>query len=227
MSLIQNPAYYGLVKQSGPWAETQQDKLFGQKPYKYTPNNSVTQPYIVKVSSSSPYESYVSQSIIYNATIDPVYVSQGKIKRGRVVRAKKVALVDSNGNLINPSDSYFLNKFGSELRHNNAQALSQVYGAVGDLVGKGIDPVQMAEEANEAEPNKPLHRPSSIGSSIINGIGNVTLGSDIVMAEPIVDRGAQLDANMIGADVDVPYGDDDDDYKQAESLISSLASLID
>ncbi len=184
MALAQ-PFFYGLVKQVGPWAQTKQDRLLGQKPYSYTPNHSVTDIYTVKAVNPIPYEQYSTKGIIYDATLSPVTVNAGKPARGTIKRAKKVVLVDSMGRVVNPTDSYFLNKYMGEMRQQAAAstvATERGFGGVADLVSEG--------------PDSPAGSRMSVSTSAeVRGaqvdLGDLGLNLEPIEVEPVVDRGAQ------------------------------------
>lgn len=192
-----NPYYYGLVKQIGPWKTTKQDILRGQKLYKYTPNEETENPYTMKSGNGQLYETYSSQGLIYDAATSPVIKNvKGKLKRGKVVRSKKVVqIVDSSGNIIPPTDNYFLNKYMGEMRADNRNQILQ-----SDL-GTGMsDAAMLSAIASTATMNSSSDQTySAISTEVMDAITyDGAIFEDLnIGGEENIDRGAQLNNPIV------------------------------
>ena len=195
-----SPYYYGLVKQIGPWKTTRQDILRAQKPYEYTPNNQIDTPYTMPSGNGSVYAQYSSQGLIYNASTTPVVASFGKLRRGRIVKSKKVAIIGSDGKLVgSPIDSYGMVKF---MDYARAQVQNQTQNST---ISVPLNSFRF-EGFNNAEASRPYHAPQSSLGSVVGQLGNIGLGSDLNMAEEsIVSRYDAKMGSPVGA-VDYPYG---------------------
>lgn len=192
-----NPYYYGLVKQIGPWKTTRQDILRGQKTYQYTPNESIELPYVMKSGNGQLYETYASQGLIYDAATAPVMTVKGKLRRGKIVKAKKVQIIDPSGNVVSPTDNYFLNKYMGEMRSNVRNSIIQ-----SDLGQGQSDVAMMTPRASTVSMDGRPSTNSQIsveGSQQSDGPVFEDLGiegprvdqQDDLAIEEMVDRGAQ------------------------------------
>ncbi len=196
-----NPYYYGLVKQIGPWKTTRQDILRGQKPYQYTPNESTENPYTMKSGNGQLYETYSSQGLIYDAATSPVVTVKGKLRRGRVVRSKKVVqIIDSSGNIVAPTDNYFLNRYMGEMRADNREQILQ-----SDL-GTGMSDAAMmsARVSTATMASASTSSNSAISTDVMDAIpdeGPTFEGLNIA-GEENVDRGAQLNNSIVNDQID-------------------------
>ena len=203
-----NPYYYGLVKQIGPWKTTRQDILRGQKPYQYTPNDQTELPYDMKSGNGHLYSTYASQGLIYDAGTSPVMVSFGKVRKGKITKAKKVVVVDSNGKLVAPTDNYFLNRYMGEIRQ-------EVQGDIleSDLGGGQADMAMMSPRAstasmltasNSAISTDPSQAAMDEGAQDAPLFENLNLNP--IVAEQMVDRGAQAGAQVLNDQIDYIQG---------------------
>jgi hypothetical protein len=201
-----NPYYYGLVKQIGPWKTTREDILRGQKPYQYTPNEETENPYTMKSANSQLYEQYSSQGLIYDAATSPVITAQSprssKLKRGKVVRAKKeVKIVDPSGNIVSPTDNYFLNRYMGEMRGDVQGSIIEA-----DLGGGRND---LAEMASPRASTATMASASSAASSAISEENMSAIPDDgpafedlNIFGEENVDRGAQVNDPVVNDQID-------------------------
>lgn len=201
-----NPYYYGLVKQIGPWKTTRQDILRGQKPYQYTPNESTENPFTMQSANSQLYEQYSSQGLIYDAATAPVITSQAprssKIKRGKVTRAKKqVQIVDPSGNIVAPTDNYFLNRYMGEMRADvqNSIIEADLGGGQNDfasMVSARASTATMASNSNA--PN------SAISTESMDAIPDEAPAfEDLnIFGEENVDRGAQANDGRVNNQIE-------------------------
>jgi len=197
MMATQNPYYYGLVKQIGPWKTTRPDILRGQA-YKYTPNEQTENPYTVKSANSQLYEQYSSQGLIYDARTSPVVTVKGKLRRGKVVRAKKVIeIVDTSGNIVSPTDNYFLNRYMGEMRGSVQNDISVA--SLGSATDVSMMTSYRASTATMAtgSTNTSAISIDSLGLANdpafegLNMEGPRVDEQDDLVAEEMVDRGAQ------------------------------------
>lgn len=211
-----NPYYYGLVKQIGPWKTTRQDILRGQKPYQYTPNEQTELPYTMKAGNGNLYAAYSSQGLIYDAATSPAMVSFGKVRRGKVVRAKKVVVVDSDGKLVAPTDNYFLNRYMGEIRQEVQNDILE-----SDLGGGKSDMASMSQRASTVSMQAPSNSEISVDPSQnamdegdqddplfenLNMEGPRVDQQDDILAEEMVDRGAQNGARVLNDQIDYIQG---------------------
>jgi hypothetical protein len=207
-----NPYYYGLVKQIGPWKTTRQDILRGQKPYQYTPNEQTELPYTMKAGNGELYAAYSSQGLIYDAATSPAIVSFGKVRRGKVTRAKKVVVVDSDGKLVAPTDNYFLNRYMGEIRQEVQNDILE-----SDLGGGKSDMASMSQRASTVSMQAPSNSEISVDPSQnamdegeqddplfenLNMEGPRVDQQDDILAEEMVDRGAQNGATVLNDQID-------------------------
>ena len=204
-----NPYYYGLVKQIGPWKTTRQDILRGQKPYQYTPNEKTEHPYLPKAGNGDMYAAYSSQGLIYDASTSPAIVSFGKVRRGKVVRAKKVVVVDSDGKLVAPTDNYFLNRYMGEIRQEvqNDILESDLGGGQADmsvLASPRASTVSMQAPSNSEISTDPSQNAMDEGAQDEPLFEN--LGLNEVVAEEMVDRGAQNGDRVLNDQIDYIQG---------------------
>lgn len=207
-----NPYYYGLVKQIGPWKTTRQDILRGQKPYQYTPNDQVELPYDMKSGNGHLYSTYASQGLIYDASTSPVMVSFGKVRKGKITRAKKVVVVDSDGKLVAPTDNYFLNRYMGEIRQEVQDDILE-----SDLGGGRSDMASMTATSSNTSMLPPSKSEISVDPSnaamdegdedgpLFENLGldgpRVDQQDDIIIEE-MVDRGAQNGAQIVNDQID-------------------------
>jgi len=201
MMATQNPYYYGLVKQIGPWKTTRPDILRGQT-YKYTPNEQTENPYTVKSANSQLYEQYSSQGLIYDARTSPVVTVKGKLRRGKVVRAKKVIqIVDSSGKIVSPTDNYFLNRYMGEMRgavQNDIRVASlgsatdvsmmTSYRASTATMATGTNASAISIDSSGSDSGGSANDPTFEG---LNMEGPRVDEQDDLVVEEMVDRGAQ------------------------------------
>ena len=204
-----NPYYYGLVKQIGPWKTTRQDILRGQKPYQYTPNEKTELPYNMKAGNGSLYAAYSSQGLIYDAATSPAIVSFGKVRRGKVTRAKKVVVVDSDGKLVAPTDNYFLNRYMGEIRQEvqNDILESDLGGGQADmavLASPRASTVSMQAPSNSEISVDPSQNAMDEGEQ--DGPIFENLGLNEIVAEEMVDRGAQNGARVLNDQIEFIQG---------------------
>lgn len=199
-----NPYYYGLVKQIGPWKTTQQDIFRGQKPYQYTPNQEIELPYTMKSGNGQLYEQYSSQGLIYDAATAPMITQtagrSSKLKRGKVVRAKKqVQIIDPSGNIVAPTDNYFLNRYMGEIRVNVAEAISEA-----DLGGGRNDLAQMASPRASTVSMAASAANSAISSEAMSAIpDDGPAFEDLNLGfEENVDRGAQANNQVVNDQIE-------------------------
>lgn len=205
-----NPYYYGLVKQIGPWKTTRTDILRGQKPYQYTPNEQTELPYTMKAGNGNLYAAYSSQGLIYDASTSPVMVSFGKVRRGKIQKAKKVVVVDSDGKLVAPTDNYFLNRYMGEIRQEVQNDILE-----SDLGGGRADMAMLASPraSTVSMPGGPANSVMSVDPSA-NGMDEgeqdaplfENLGINEIVSEQMVDRGAQNGARVLNDQIDFIQG---------------------
>lgn len=196
-----NPYYYGLVKQIGPWKTTRQDILRGQKIYQYTPNESTENPYTIKSGNGQLYETYSSQGLIYDAATSPVIKVSGKLRRGKVVRSKKIVkIVDSNGNIVAPTDNYFLNRYMGEMRAGNREQIleSDLGTGMSDaaMMSPRVSTVTMASNSTGVSGAMSMESMDAIPE---DGPAFESLN---IVGEENVDRGAQLNNHIVNDQIE-------------------------
>lgn len=223
-----NPYYYGLVKQIGPWKTTARDLKNGQS-YDYTPNNQIDTPYTVSAGNGSVYAQYSSQGLIYDATTSPEYVSRksGKVKRGKVVREKTVALVGADGEPIVNPQTYAMQQFmkyqSTEIISKNKAIAIRGMGTTedGDVLrvstsSKSVIPVPGLAPS----PSSPLHEVKEDNSPTSMALSQMVQGLQVdpeamLTQEEIVSRIPDAEMNSVGP-IDEPYGDVDE-FEQLET----------
>lgn len=198
-----NPYYYGLVKQIGPWKTTRQDMQRGQKPYQYTPNESTELPYTMKSGNGQLYEQYSSQGLIYDAATAPVItVSGGGNKRGKVTRAKKqVKIIDPSGNLVSPTDNYFLKRYMGEMR---GDVNNQIIEA--DLGGGRSDVSMMTRASTTTMASATTAPNSAISTEVMDAIPDDGPAFEDLNFEENVDRGPQLNDPVVNDQIEYIQG---------------------
>lgn len=201
-----NPYYYGLVKQIGPWKTTKEDILRGQKPYQYTPNESTENPFTMKSANSQLYEQYSSQGLIYDAVTSPIITAQtprsSKLKRGKVVRAKKqVQIIDTFGNIVAPTDNYFLDRYMGEMRGDvqNDVAEANLGGGQNDLAA-----MRSPRASTNTMASATSGQPSAISEEDMAAIpDDGPAFEDLnIIGEENVDRGAQVNNAVVNDQIE-------------------------
>lgn len=225
-----NPYYYGLVKQIGPWKTTREDILRGQKPYQYTPNEETENPYTMKSANSQLYEQYSSQGLIYDAATSPVITAQSprssKLKRGKVVRAKKeVKIVDPSGNIVSPTDNYFLNRYMGEMRGDVQESIIE-----SDLGGGQND---LAEMASARASTATMASASTASNSAISEEAMSAIPDDgpafedlNIFGEENIDRGAQVNDPVVNDQIDFVQNLERERMLQAENRRESFKTTM-
>lgn len=204
-----NPYYYGLVKQIGPWKTTARDLMNGQY-YKYTPNEQTEDPYTMAAGNGSVYAQYSSQGLIYDATTTPTIVSGGKLKSGKVVKAKQIMLVGAGGVPVLNPNTYAMEKYMEYNRQAIAAGIkSNSFGTVPEPI---ITNTALGSSTTASTPS-PMYKPagdSPTGDLLAEAIKDLQVDPEVMrgVEETIVSRPAQdVTMSIPGVTVDEPYGD--------------------